>query len=148
MPERSERRHREGSSAPKSDAYRDYLQRAHENASRDFDSTVLTLSAGSLALSVTFLHDIAPTPRPGSIEWVLVAWLLFIVAAASVLVGYRLSQTVIEEALLAFEVEGRDGDRLVRLSRWANRLTALAGGSLVIGLSFFARFAVLNLAGG
>jgi hypothetical protein len=46
--------------------YLKLLYDAHHDASRDYDQAILTLSAGTLALSVTFVHDITPSPAAGS----------------------------------------------------------------------------------
>lgn len=49
------------------DEYRAHVLSAMHETSRDFDRAVLTLAGGTLALSVTFAHEIAPTPLPDSL---------------------------------------------------------------------------------
>lgn len=50
---------------------------AEREGSRSFDKAVLTLAAGALGLSVTFVDKIAPVPQ-ATILWLLVAsWIFF-----------------------------------------------------------------------
>ncbi len=55
--------------------YRNHLVEARHAAMGDYDRAVLTLAAATLALSITFLHEIAPAPKPGTTWAVLAAWM-------------------------------------------------------------------------
>ncbi len=55
--------------------HRKHLVDALHTASRDYDRNLLTLAAGALGLSTTFVHNIASHPR---YTWALLfAWVFF-----------------------------------------------------------------------
>jgi hypothetical protein len=60
-----------------------YLKESQEVSDR-YDKAILTMSGGSLALSLTFIEKIAPSPLAWSLWFLFVAWLLLIL---SVLLG-------------------------------------------------------------
>ena len=47
--------------------YRDRLEQAYLEQSKAYDKAVMTLSAGTLAISLTFVKDVIDTPRPGTV---------------------------------------------------------------------------------
>ena len=53
------------------------LVKAEQSMYERFDKAILTLSAGALGISITFINQIAPTPKPNTRGWILSAWLLF-----------------------------------------------------------------------
>jgi hypothetical protein len=56
------------------------LYATYGQATRDFDTAIRALSGGALAISLTFVHDIAPHPHH---NWTLAAaWCLFVLALA------------------------------------------------------------------
>jgi len=70
------KRSEEGKAGPTpQQQWRQWLVQADHDASQDYDKTVLTLAHWDLALSVTFAHDIAPKPIPGSSILLACAWL-------------------------------------------------------------------------
>jgi hypothetical protein len=56
-----------------------------QDASKSFDQAMLTLAAGSLALSVTFVKEIAHSPAPYTRGWLYVAWIFFTLSIVSML---------------------------------------------------------------
>ena len=48
------------------------------------DKAVLAISMGGLALSITFLKEIAPHPLPESLVWVKIAWSMFVASLLAV----------------------------------------------------------------
>lgn len=47
---------------------------AERDTAQQFDKAILTLAAGALALSITFINQIAPQPIPNSICFLITAW--------------------------------------------------------------------------
>ena len=48
--------------------HREWLVAAYGEATRSFDKAIMTLAGGALALSIAFVHDVAPKPEQ---EWAL-----------------------------------------------------------------------------
>ena len=64
-----------------------------------YDKSILTLSSGSLLLSLTFIKDIVPI-KQASILWSLhLSWILFTITIILVFVSFRLSQIAINKHL-------------------------------------------------
>lgn len=122
---------------------RNRLIASHKDASGAFDRALMTLSAGSLGLSIAFVNDIAEEPTS---VWVLqTSWicmglaLLFIVAsfAVSVEVHRRL-------------IDGLDKNRPCEEEpRWARQgvtwLNGVSAGAFLIGAGFLVYFAFVNV---
>ena len=87
----------EDSSLP-DDVYREErnsLVDAEREGSRSFDKAVLTLSAGALGLSITFLRQIAPSPIPGTVVVLIFAWIAFGLSVLCTLSSFLTSQRAI-----------------------------------------------------
>jgi hypothetical protein len=103
---------------------RNRLIASHQDASDAFDRALMTLSAGSLGLSIAFVKDIAPDPVAVWVleaSWVLMGLALFFIVfsfAASVEVHKRL-------------IDGLDTARPYEADPWWVR----RGVSLLNGLS-------------
>lgn len=57
--------------------YRKHLWEAGKSASENTDKAILTLSAGALALSMTFLKDIVPLKDVIDLPIIIIAWRSF-----------------------------------------------------------------------
>ena len=68
-------------------------QLTRERANSDkYDNTILTYSAGALALSLTFIKDVAPLAT-AQVVWVLkVSWVLFVLALLVMLASFPIAQ--------------------------------------------------------
>jgi hypothetical protein len=116
------------------------LYATYEQATRDFDTAIRALSGGALAISITFVHDIANHPTQ---QWLLaVSWALFVVALGlnlwSFLTSARASGTMLRLMLGGKTAELPDS----RTTDWLN-WTALV--AFVGGVVFLVSFAVVNL---
>lgn len=67
------------------------------DSERTLDRTILTLSGGALALSITFVNQIAP--QPILVGLLLAAWLFFTLSLLLTLLSFWFSQRAIERAL-------------------------------------------------
>lgn len=117
-------------------AYWEAASRAELSASQDYDRAILTLSSGTLALSATFLKDIAQTPAK-SIVLLEVSWAALIGAIIAIILSFLVSQWAIRAEArnegLRFGVKGIVG------------LTLFGGVAFVLGIVLFATFALVNL---
>lgn len=124
---------------------RQVLLEGRSNAIRSLEKTLVTLSAGALALSITFLHDIAPHPR--EIVWLILSWSLLFASLLLMLLVFILGVYVFDKDIDAWaaEYEKRDGNRpecLIRFLQWLEWISLF---SFIFGSVFFAVFAVVNL---
>ena len=116
------------------------LYATYGQATRDFDTAIRALSGGALAISLTFVHDIAPHPHH---NWTLAAaWCLFVLALAvnlwSFLTSARASGAMLR-VMLDAETDSLPKSRITDWLKW------LALASFVCGVVFLVLFAVLNL---
>ena len=67
-------------------------------ASRSFDQNMLTLSAGALGLSITFVNLIAPNPQ--GTRYLIYAWYFFIGSLLSTLISFLTSQSACRKQMI------------------------------------------------
>ena len=63
---------------------------SEREGARSFDKAMLTLSAGALGLSITFIHNIAPNPQ--CINLLIISWCFFTIALLCTLSSFLTSQ--------------------------------------------------------
>jgi hypothetical protein len=115
------------------------LTALHEKATEAFDRAVMTLSGGALAVSITFIHDVAPHPRH---KWVLgISWACFAASLLVILLSFLTSERAIVRMV------GQLDDDVDRISRehWTDWLNWGAAGAFILGVVFLVIFAWLNL---
>lgn len=112
-----------------------------------FDKLITTLSAGALGLSITFIHDIAPTPK--ETHWLALAWLGFGFALVLNLIsylighlGYRRQAKMLEEIA---NNERKDTDQQNILLAYAMGLNWLCVFYFILGIVGIGMFAWENL---
>lgn len=134
--------------------YRKHLYESLNSASRDYDQSILTLAAGTLALSVTFANDVTPTPVAGTSAILLFAWGSLVASLILIVVSFQTSQHVIRMAIRAIDPPpAREQTRLDRAKGFLSALAApltgtlnlLAGAALVTGLGLLGWYAYLNV---
>lgn len=116
-------------------------------ATTSSDRQVLLLSAGALALSITFLHDIAPCPKAWTVWFLGAGWIGLVAAIVATVLSFRASSE-------AFLQQIRESDELYRTSKSpivneaavlrTRMLTRIAAAGFGVGLSCLALFAVFN----
>ena len=118
--------------------------------SRLFDRAVLTLAAGALGLSITFIHDIVPKYDENTVIWLIYSWFGFISSMILTLVSFQTSQQAIrvQRDILDTKynpqaVESRTSDN--PCSRYTNRLNWASLFTFGLGTIFFAIFVIVNL---
>lgn len=117
----------------------------------------MTLAAGALGVSITFIHEIAPDPTHH--RWLAVSWTLLAASLLLVFVSYLASQRVLQEEIATCddairralakergepELAPRDVKRDLAgpLTSWLNYLAA---GTFIVGVALLVRFALYNL---
>ncbi len=123
----------------------EWLRQADHTASRDFDRALMTLAAGALAVSIAFIHDVAP--KPVHVAWLGMAWGLFALSLVAILVGFLTSQLSLQREMrlvLGTEDEEKGG-------KWYGTFTVACNGAsaaaFVLGVGALVVFALYNLGG-
>jgi hypothetical protein len=121
---------------------REWLLQADHEASRDFDKAVTTLAAGALAVSIAFVHDVAPNPVETG--WLALAWILFSASLILILVSFLTSQHALRREMQvlsgARKPDAKPGGPLGALTillNWASGITLVVG---VVALVVFAQY--------
>jgi magnesium-transporting ATPase (P-type) len=124
---------------------RQVLLECRNNAVRSLEKTLVTLSAGALALSITFLHDIAP--HPTQITWMIIAWILLFGSLALMLTVFILGVHVFEKDIdaLGKEYQKQEVSRPEKLISSLKWLEWSSLAAFILGSIFFAVFATVNL---
>jgi hypothetical protein len=125
--------------------YRTHLVEARQKAFEDFDKTVLTLSGGALAVSITFVKDLL---GPGALSYercLLSAWVCWGVSVLTVLVSYYSSQLTLNRAINQID-SGTRSSRPGGLFRvFTLTLNAVGGLLFLAGLILLIVFVSRNL---
>lgn len=97
----------------------DYLNQIYESYKRQrtklddaaleagarYDRTVLTLGGGAMALSLTFVEKIAPSPQAWTLALLILAWLALLVSVILQLLALASSQKAIHYQIQVLDVE-------------------------------------------
>jgi hypothetical protein len=108
------------------DDERKLLIDAKRDAARSFDQTMITLSGGALALSLTFVQQLATKPA----QWravLIAAWIAFGSALVSILISFLLFQYAIDARIGGNEQVAFAWDRSARRANWISLVTFALG---------------------
>ena len=126
--------------------YRAFLMNAAQKESAAYDQAVMTLSGGALGISITFLHDIAPAPKAGTVWLLGIAWCFLALSIAAILISKLTSQWALRKAIeqvgAGTITQQRPG---ARFSVWTRSLNITAGMAFLLGVIFLAWFTVTNV---
>ena len=129
---------------------RKLLVKAMLEQSKLFGTHILTLAAGALGLSLTFIKDLVPN-NPKVLFMLTIAWLGFWVSTCSTLSLFLVSQ---DACLRQIEIIGADlkdsnqdrkNTRENKLAIWVRRLGIISITSFIIGVIFLIYFTIYNL---
>jgi len=119
------------------DVDRDKTIDIFKQAMESFDKTMVTVSGGALAVSITFLHDIAPDPSRLSLIPLGIGWGSLIISLGSIIYSMPTGQKSIRVRL-----EGGDDTELVKLTM---KLNDWSVSGLLVGIVGLAVFAGWNM---
>lgn len=114
------------------------LIRLKETSSNNFDKNIIFLSAGAVALSVTFVKSIEQIVFG---EILFASWLLFFISVVFLLISFITSQKAIDYQINHIEKTYLNQDRD---ANYSNHYDTITGVLNLLGLVFFS-FAVLLL---
>ena len=137
----------------KQDEYQVYLEErkqlidAERGTAQQFDKAILTLAAGALALSITFIKQIAPHPKSQSIYFLIAAWVLFCLSLLSTLISFLTSQGACrrQREILDSDIIGKNHDNKNSSAIWTNRLNYLSITFFIFGVIFLIIFSIFNI---
>ena len=127
--------------------YRDLLVKADLKASEAYDKAVMTLSGGTLAISLTFIKDVAPSPQPGTIWSLETAWICLAISILAILFSMLTSRWAIRKAIDQVDrndkFKGTPGGHFAYITKVLN---VAAGLAFFGGVFFLGWFAITNMA--
>lgn len=131
--------------------HRNYLITTSLAQIGQFDKLIVTLSGGALALSLTFIKEISPTPSPTSKWLVLAAWIFFTGSLVSTLFSHLTSHKdadfeikKLDESYEKQEDVYNPANPFRNKTVWLNRISATA---FLLGLLLLVAFASINFIG-
>ena len=132
---------------------RKLLVDAKREGSRLFDRAILTLAAGAFGLSLTFIRQIVPNIKSGTMFMLICAWVGFCVSLLSTLISFLTSQLACSKQIEILEAEyfnnhsshDKKANLKNKASDWTRRLNILSIFTFIIGVIFLAIFSISNL---
>lgn len=125
------------------------LVEAEREAAGSFDKAMITLSAGALGLSITFIRELAPMPQSETVALLIIAWGGFIVALLSTLSSFLFSQSAMrrQRDILDLDYEGAPPAQAMKNipATITNMLNWFSIACFIIGVIFLALFSISNL---
>ncbi len=127
------------------------LVQAEKEGSQQFDKAILTLAAGALAISITFINQITPHPKPETICILAWGWIAFGMSLIFTLVSFFTSQKACrrQRTILQYDFfDKKESELNEQKNNWAigtkifNFLSILA---FVIGVIFLGSFSISNI---
>lgn len=118
---------------------------------KSFDRWVLTLAGGTFSLSLIFINQIAPNPKPGTVGFLVTAWALFAASIISTLSSLLFSQESCRKQIkyiderLTGEIDPCKELPLDIYGRITKRLNYCSMITFLLGVAFLSTFAILNL---
>jgi hypothetical protein len=119
---------------------RERLLALHESTTQAFDKAIMTLSGGALAVSISFIHDVAHHPRHRGI--IGASWALFVLSLLLILWSFLTSERASRRMI--HQMADPDTELIPegRMTDWLNWCSA---GSFLGGAVCLVLFAVLNI---
>ncbi|MDE1889230.1 MAG: hypothetical protein KGJ87_07580 [Planctomycetota bacterium] len=120
---------------------------AERETAQQFDKAILTLAAGALALSITFIKQIAPHPKSQSIYFLIAAWTFFSLSILSTLISFLKSQDACrrQREILDQDRLSKPHDNKNSAANWTNRFNWLSIVFFISGIISLIIFSVFNI---
>lgn len=131
---------------------RTLLIEMEQKSADQHDKAILAVASGGLALSVTFLKDIAPHPSPETLKYLGLSWTCFVLGILAILLSFQTSQSACRKQrdfLDSLYKNGSESDADENWwSSWTNRLNWVSYVLVFFAVVFFTFFSWLNLGKG
>jgi hypothetical protein len=134
---------------------RENLNKSEYSVSEKYDHWLLTLSSGSLAISLTFIKNIVPNPDKNTILFLIVSWLLLIISILTSLYSLLTSQAAIRRARDILDEsyyqdnessQNQNIDKPENPSaRTTNVLNWISMFAFTVGIIFLCTFSIINM---
>jgi len=118
---------------------------AERETAQQFDKAVLTLAAGALALSITFIKHIAPNPKEESLWFLTAVWVCFSVSILSTLVSFLTSQAACRK--YRHLLDSKSATLIPEAATATNVLNYSSIGFFIFGVLFLVFFTSVNIGG-
>lgn len=120
--------------------YREALQRSEDVSSDEFDKVMVSLSGGALAISITFINQIAPEPK--NFYLCIAAWVSFAIAMTCTLISFRTTQEAMREQAIILERVLNEGSSfgVNKWDIWTKRLNNCSLITFVMGVALLILF--------
>lgn len=123
---------------------RKLLYEGEASMAKSFDSAILTIASGVLALSLTFIREIAP--QRIHIWILLLSWLCFSLCILAIMISFLLSMKAFQEQRIIlkinYEKDISSTNKWNIFTKWANIVSMLF---LLIGFVTLAIYVAINL---
>lgn len=126
--------------------YRNRLLDAEQKIGESCDKTLITLSGGALAISVTFIKEVLGEEDAQFLCVLSFSWSLWAISLTSVLLALYFASHAYRNAIKALDAGTLDLNRPGGVfSLLTNILNAIGGLSFLLGVLFFLIFAYKNI---
>ncbi len=127
-----------------------FFRQEYKSISSNLDKLIFGLSSGTIVLSITFIDKIVSLKNINDIFFLKLSWSLLIITLVINLIAHQLVLTDTKKAIekLTQWFEGKELETPDLQSSWgkiANSLNTISLISLIIGISFLAYFASINI---
>lgn len=127
-------------------SYREWLVQTGYRVSETYDKSVMTLSGGALAISLTFIHEIVTTPKPGTVKFLAVGWTLLTLSVVAILSSMLTSQWALNKAIEQVDKKKIFDERPGKGSAWITAgLNIVALITFILGVAALAYFSIVNI---
>jgi len=126
--------------------YRNSLISAKQNAQNSFDKHLISLSGGSLGISIAFIKNIIGDKQIICSQYLLTSWILWTLSIALMLASFFTSRLAFDKAI--YQVDNKTIRKEHPGGAWdktTSVLNALGGICFLYGLIFIIIFVSLNL---
>ncbi len=126
---------------------RNHIVVSEKETAQQFDKAILTLAAGALALSITFIHEIVPHPIEDTLCYLITAWILFCFSILSTLISFLTSQEACrrQREILDESISNKNVSAANVPAMWTNRLNYISIAFFILGIIFLIIFSAINL---
>jgi hypothetical protein len=127
---------------------RKLLVDALREGARSFDKTILALASGAFGLSLTFIRQIVPNIKSGTIFMLICSWVCFCICLLSTLISFLTSQSACLKQIEILEAEPDKKASIENKNKSSDctrRLNILSISIFILGIIFLISFSISNL---